>query len=153
MQSMSLQAAPHEQVILRKLVWVGPLTIVMVALANLVIRALAVAFFGVPAGFGYLQAPVVITGTLVYLLLALLAFVLVGRFARRPILFYRILAAIALVLSFATPILALSGALAAPGMDLHIFWTMIVMHVTSAVITVSLLTTLTPGREGITSHR
>ena len=56
--------------------------------------------------------------------------------------FYRILALAALFVSFLNPIMALAGQLPAPGMNLHIFWTMIVMHTVTATITVSFLTTL-----------
>jgi hypothetical protein len=127
---------------LRKLVWVGPLTIVVATLVNLVIRSIAVTFFGVADGFTYLQAPFVIGSTVIFLALALVAFILVGRFARRPVGFYRMLAVFALFVSFLNPIMALAGLFPAPGMDLSIFWTMIVMHTVTALITVSLLTTL-----------
>ena len=129
-------------VALHKLVWVGPLTIGIATLVNLAIRTLAVAFFGVPAGFTYLQAPFVIGSTVVFLVPALVAFILVGRFARRPVGFYRVLALVALFISFLNPVMALAGLFPAPGMNLHIFWTMIVMHTVTALITVSLLTTL-----------
>ena len=89
-----------------------------------------------------MQAPFVIGSTVVFLLLALVAFILVGRFARRPVGFYRILTLVALFVSFLNPIMALAGLYPAPGMNLHIFWTMIVMHCASALLTVSLLTTL-----------
>lgn len=126
----------------RKLLWVGPLTIIAASLVNLVIRTIAVAFFGVPDSFTYLQAPFVVGSTVVFLLLALAAFVLAARFARSPVRFYRILALVALFVSFLNPILALAGLFPAPGMNLHIFWTMIVMHTVTAIITVSVLTTL-----------
>jgi Family of unknown function (DUF6069) len=126
---------------LRKLAWVGPLTVLVAVLINLVIRTIAVAFFGVPDGFTYLQAPFVIGSTVVFLALALLAFVLVGRKASRPVHFYRILALVALVVSFLNPVMALAGMFPAPGMNLPIFWTMIVMHIVTAAITVSILTT------------
>jgi hypothetical protein len=129
-------------VALRKLVWVGPLTIAVAALVNLLIRTIAVAFFGVADGFTYLQVPFVIGSTVVFLVLALVAFILVGRFARRPVQFYRVLALVALVVSFLNPVMALAGLFPAPGMNLHIFWTMIVMHTVTALITVSLLTRL-----------
>jgi hypothetical protein len=74
------------------------------------------------------------------LVLALVAFILVGRFARRPVGFYRILALVALLISFLNPVMALVGLFPAPGMSLNIFWTMIVMHTVTALITVSLLT-------------
>ena len=133
----------REQVAVRKLWWVGPLTIISAALANLIVRAIAVAFFGVPGTFQYFQAAYVIGSTIIYLLLALIAFVLVSRFARRPIRFYRVLALVALLVSFLIPVMALGGLLPIPGMNAHIFWTMIVMHIVSAVIVVGLLTTLT----------
>ena len=142
MESTTFRPTPREGFALRKLVWIGPLTIVVAALVNLVIRTIAVAFFGVPDGFTYLQAPFVIGSTLIFLLLALVAFVLVGRFARRPVRFYRLLALVALFVSFLNPIMALAGLFPAPGMNLHIFWTMIVMHTLTAMIAVSLLTTL-----------
>jgi hypothetical protein len=142
MASTSTRPTSQQGVALRKLVWVGPLTIVIAALVNLVIRTIAVAFFGVPAGFTYLQAPFVIGSTVVFLVLALVAFILVGRFTRRPVSFYRILALVALFVSFLNPVMALAGLFPAPGMNLHIFWTMIVMHTVTAIITVSMLTGL-----------
>jgi len=132
----------REQVASRKLWWVGPLTIISAALANSLIRAIAVAFFGVPGTFRYFQAAYVIGSTIMYLLLALIGFALVSRFARRPIRFYRVLALTALLVSFLIPAMALGGLLPIPGMNVPIFWTMIVMHVVSAVIVVGLLTTL-----------
>ena len=132
----------REQVALRKLIWVGPLTIVFTVIVNLIIRSIAVSIFGVPETFQYLQAPYVIGSTIVFLLVALLAFVLVNRFARRPIRFYRILAFVVLCISFLSPVMALVGLFPAPGMTLSIFWTMIVMHLVSAIIVVGLFTTL-----------
>ncbi len=142
MASTPTRPTSQEGFATRKLLWVGPLTIIVAALVNMVIRTIAVAFFGVPDGFTYLQAPFVIGSTVVFLLVALLAFVLVGRFARRPVRFYRILALVALFVSFLTPVMALTGLFPAPGMNLHIFWIMIVMHTVTAILTVSLLTTL-----------
>lgn len=133
----------REQLAPRKLFWVGPLTIIIAAIANLVVRTIAVAFFGVPETFQYLQAPYIIGSTIIFLLVALLVFMLVSRFAQRPIRFYRILALIVLCVSFLSPVMALVGVFPASGMNMHIFWTMIVMHIVSAVIVVGLLTTMT----------
>ena len=133
----------REHVALRKLIWVGPLTIVSTVIVNLIIRSIAVSSFGVPETFQYVQAPYVIGSTIVFVLVALLAFVLVNRFARRPIQFYRILAFVVLCISFLSPVMALVGLFPAPGMTLSIFWTMIVMHTVSAIIVVGLFTTLT----------
>jgi hypothetical protein len=133
----------REHVALRKLIWVGPLTIVSAVIVNLVIRSIAVSAFGVAETFQYLQTPSIIGSTIVFLLVALLAFALVGRFARRPIRFYRILAFVVLCVSFLSPVMALVGLLPAPGMTLSIFWAMIAMHLVSAIIVVALFTTLT----------
>jgi hypothetical protein len=133
----------REQVALRKLIWVGPLTIVSTVIVNLIIRSIAVSSFGVPETFQYVEAPYVIGSTIVFELVALLVFELVNRFARRPIQFYRILAFVVLCISFLSPVMALVGLFPAPGMTLSIFWTMIVMHIVSAIIVVGLFTTLT----------
>jgi hypothetical protein len=125
----------------RKLLWVGPLIIIVAAISNLAIRAIATTFFGVSEGFSYFQPYYVIGSTIVYLSLAFLVFVLIGRASQHPVQVYRMLALVALGVSFLSPMLALAGLFPAPGMNLHIFWTMIVMHTVTAIITVSLLTT------------
>lgn len=143
MVSTSTRPTPQERVAIRKLVWVGPLTIVLAVLVNLVVRSFAVSFFGVSSSFPYLQAPVIIITTVIFLVLALLVLVLVGRVSNHPVRSFRILGSIALVVSFLNPLLQLAGHwLPATGMNLPIFWTMIVMHCASALITISLLTTL-----------
>jgi hypothetical protein len=133
----------REHVALHKLLWVGPLTLVTTIIANLIIRTISVAIFGIPETFQYLQASYIIGSTTFFVLLALLAFVMVNRFARHPIRFYRILAFVVLCVSFLSPVMALIGLFPAPGMTLSIFWTMITMHCVSAVVIVGLLTTLT----------
>jgi len=132
----------QERVAWRKLLWVAPLTIVITAIANSIIRAIAVALLGVPETFQYLQVQYVIGSTIIFLLVALLAFVLVGRSARRPIQFIRVLALVCLCISFLSPVMTLTGLLPAPGMSLSIFWAMIAMHIVSAVIVIGLFTTL-----------
>src|SRR5690242_4131635 len=100
----------RDRVSARKLIWVGPLTIVATAIVNLLIRTVAVASFGVAESFQYLQAGSVIGSSVVFVLLALLALWLVNRLTRRPIQFYRILALVALVVSYLLPLMALVGA-------------------------------------------
>src|SRR5258708_3313238 len=137
MVSSSTRSTPQERVATRKLVWVGPLSIVLAVVVNLVVRSFAVSFFGVASSFLYLQAPVIIITTVVFLMLALLAFVLVGRVSRHPVRTFRIVAGVALLFSFLNPFLQLAGHwLPATGMNLRIFWTMIVMHIVSALIAV-----------------
>jgi hypothetical protein len=146
MASTTHRSISQQGFALRKLLWVGPLTIVVAAVINMALRSIAVSFFGVWDGFLYFQPSYVIGGTVIYLLLALLAFVVVGRLARHPVSVYRIVALVALCVSFLTPVMALTGLFPASGMNLHIFWTMLVMHVVSAIIAVALLTTLAAER-------
>src|SRR5215475_14473459 len=127
----------QERVATRKLMWVGPLMIVLAVLVNLVVRLLAVSFFGVSSSFLYLQVPVISITTVVFLALALLVFVLVGRVSNHPVRSFWIVGGIALVVSFLNPLLQLAGHwLPATGMNLPIFWTMIVMHCLSALIAI-----------------
>jgi hypothetical protein len=127
MASITTHSPSKPRVAFGKLLWVGPLSIGVAVLADLLVRTVAIAFFGV---------------------LATLAFALVARFARRPVRLYRILASIALLASLLLPIMALSGQFPAPGMNLHIFWTMVVMHCVAALIMVSLLTQLSVTSNG-----
>ncbi|HYX48822.1 MAG TPA: DUF6069 family protein [Ktedonobacteraceae bacterium] len=138
----------RKPVALHKLFWVGPLTIVSAVLANLIIRSIAISIFGIPETFQYLQSSTVIGSTVIFVLLALLAFVLVSHFARRPIQFYRMLALVVLGISFLSPVMALLGLFPVPGMTLSIFWTMIAMHIVSAIIVIGLVTTLVGEQAG-----
>lgn len=151
MVSTSTRLTSREKVATRKLRWVGPLMIVVAVLANLIVRLLALSLFDVAASFLYLQIPVVTITTIVFLLLALLAFVLVGRASHHPVRIYWIVAGVALLLSFLNPLLV-GWWLPATGMNLSIFWTMIIMHIVSALITASLLTTLAIERTRPTGH-
>ncbi len=62
-------------------------------------------------------------------------FTIVALLARRPIRTFRIVAAVVLVLSFATP-------LTIPGAPLSMILTLELMHVVAAVVIVGMLTTL-----------
>jgi Family of unknown function (DUF6069) len=147
MAPITTHAPSKPRVAFGKLLWVGPLSIGVAVLADLLVRTVAIAFFGVPEGFVSLQAPFLIGSIAFFGVLATLVFALVARFARRPVRLYRLLASIALLASLLLPILALSGQFPAPGMTLHIFWTMIVMHCVAALILVSLLTRLALTRQ------
>ena len=139
MASITTHSPSKSKVAFGKLFWVGPLSIGVTVGADLLVRTFATTFFGVPERFVYLQAPFLM-GQAPFLMGSMVFFgVLVVRFARRPVRLDCILAGIALLVSFLNPIMALSGLFSAPGMNLHIFWTMIVMHCVAALIMVSLL--------------
>jgi hypothetical protein len=143
MISSCTRSTLYERVAVGRLIWVGPLTITLAVAVNLIVRSLAVTFFGVSASFPYLQVPVIVITTLVFLVVALLVFVLIGRVSEHPVRTFRIVGSLALLLSFLNPVLQLAGHwLPATGMNLSSFWAMIVMHLASALITIILFTTL-----------
>ena len=131
----------QQQLSLSALFWVGPLTILACLSANAIVRTIAVTFFGVSASFQPLQLPTIIGSTVVYLLLAITAFLLVSRMSERPVRSYRILASVCLLLSLLFPLMALAGVFPTPGMNGQIFWSMIAMHIFSAAIVITLLPT------------
>lgn len=92
------------------LFWVGPLAILACLSANIIVRTIAVTFLGVSVSFQPLQLPTIIGSTVVYLLLAIAAFLVVSRMSKQPIRSYRILASACLLLSLLFPLMALTGA-------------------------------------------
>lgn len=142
MASITTHSPAKPRVACGKLSWVGLLSIGAAVLVDLLVRAVAIAFFGVPNRFVYVQAPFLIGSITFVGALATRIFAPVARFARRPVRLYCLLASIALLVSFLNPIMALSELFPAPGMNLHIFWVMIVMHCAAALIIVSLLSRL-----------
>ena len=138
--SVSTAPAQTERVALRRLLWVGPLAIVLAVAANIVIRAIALALFAISPAFpplGFMGIAIVFT--IVGVLGAVIVFALVGRFARRPIRLFWIVATVALLLSFVPDFLL---AARMPGASVLAVGTLMVMHVVAAAISVGLLTTL-----------
>ncbi len=132
----------REQVAMRRLWWVGLLAIVASSGANLLVYAIAVGLFAGPREFPMLSPGSVITSTAVYLTFAVIAYAVVGRFARRPIWLFRRIAVVALLLSFIMPISAGAGMIVDAQADVATVLTLIIMHIVAAGISVSLLTTL-----------
>jgi len=129
----------RQQTSLRALSVTGALTLLGCLVVNILIRTIAVTFFGVSAAFAPLQLPTIIGSTIIYLLLAIAAFLLVSRMSSHPARVYRILAGCCLLISLLFPLAALTGVFPTPGMTTHIFWSMIAMHVLSAAIVIGLL--------------
>lgn len=114
--------------------------------ANLVIyfitSALGVSFDFMPEG---MPAPpffmAVIFATFVGVLAGTLLFSLMPRFSRRPVSTFRTVAIIALVLSFAQPLMLLTGILPGPSVGINTVLVLEIMHVVAGVIAIWLLTT------------
>ena len=128
---------PSERVSLKRLLWAGPLAIVLALIANGIVRAIALAVLDIPADFMPLQSPAFIFLTVVLLLGAIVTFAVIGRLSRRPVRTFQIVAAIVLVLSFLPDIgLLVSGA---PGATLPGVLTLMLMHVIAAGVVVGVL--------------
>ena len=126
---------------LKKLWWVGPLTVLAATVGVLIVRVLAVAILHpdpLPISLGWI-APTVFT--LVLCTGAVIVFALVGRFAKKPLRTYQIIAFVALVLSF-LPDVAYAGS-GMPGANWSSAIALMVMHVVAWAITVTLLARLT----------
>jgi hypothetical protein len=121
------------------LLWIGPLTILACICANSIVRFIAVMFLGVSAAFQPLQLPTIIVSTVVYLLLAIGALLLVSRMSARPVRAFRVLATVCLLVSLLFPLMAMTGIVPTPDMTVTIFWSMVAMHIISAIITIALL--------------
>lgn len=130
--------SPKQQLSWRRLFWAGPYTILICLGLNCLIRLAAVTD-GVPDAFQLLQLPAMTASTIVYLLLAIGALIVVSRMSAQPRRTYRILATICLLLSLLFPLMALIGILPIPGMTESIFWTMVAMHILSGAIAIMFL--------------
>jgi hypothetical protein len=145
--------AVQEKVAFKKLLWVGPLAIVASVIAVLIVRTIAVALLNPPPAFAPLGwgSPIFLTTVLVTG--SVITFALVGRFARRPIRTYQIIAVVVLIISFIPDILLLFGPPpgATPpaggpppmgGVTVPNVIALMIMHVTAWAVSVGILTRL-----------
>ncbi len=138
-----MQTTESERVPLGRLIWVALLAAIAAAVANVLVYFAGVAtgaislsvLFPSAAGESPLTVGMVVVISVVGAVGAAVVFALVGRFSRRPIRTFRIVAAGVLALSFVPP-------LTIPGAPLSMVLTMELMHVVAAFTIVGLLTTL-----------
>lgn len=141
MVSAASATAAEERVSGRRLLWVGPLTIIAAVVANQIVHFLAIALFNISPEFPPLQPGPPIAFTIMGVLGAVIVFAIIGRLSRRPIGLFRRIALVVLVLSFIPDIaLLLTGAM--PGTSLVAVGTLMLMHTVAWAITVWMLTTL-----------
>ena len=143
MASLTTSRVHSERIAASPLWWLGPLAAGASALGTVLVRAIAVAYFDVPADFESL-APMRVAGASVTGVLAgTLVLAALGRVTSRPIRLFQIIAGVVVVLYSAVPFLALHMAPSLfPGMTVQAAWTMEVMHLVAGAITVGLFTTL-----------
>jgi Family of unknown function (DUF6069) len=113
---------------LRDLLTRTAIAAVAAVVVNVLVRALALAVFDIPDDFEHIELRAVVLSTLVGVLAAAVVYALIARRARNPARTFTLVAAGALVVSFAAPI-SVEGDDTAVG-------TLMFMHVTTAVIVV-----------------
>jgi hypothetical protein len=128
----------------RRLWWVGLLAIIASVAANLLVRQIAVATLGISHEFeelsGISAIITIISFTAFGVLGAVIVFALLARFARRPILMFKRIAVVALVLSFVPDVLLLVASV--PGATAVSVGVLLSMHVVAWAISVGMLITL-----------
>jgi hypothetical protein len=141
MSTTTLSAYPNEQQPTGRIGRNGLLAIAVSLVANLILYYLALAIAPSVGDFAMLGPINVVASTILYLLVAIGAFILVNRYTSRPVRTYRIVAVIALLLSFIPPISAGLGGIPniAPASTATVI-TFILMHIISAAVTVWALT-------------
>ncbi|MFZ1042110.1 MAG: DUF6069 family protein [Anaerolineales bacterium] len=126
---------------LRKLWWVGPLTVLAAIVGVLIVRTIARLILQPPYAPGLAMLMIPILLTLVLCTAAVLVFALVGRFTKNPVRTYIIISFVFLVISFLPDIAAASMRMPGAGWPYSI--TLMIMHVVAGVITVLMLTRFT----------
>jgi hypothetical protein len=126
---------------LKKLWWVGPLTVLAAIIGVLIVRAIARVILPAPYAPGLEMIMIPIVLTLVLCVGAVIVFALVGRFAKNPIRTYVIISAVFLIISFLPDIAVVSAPFPGAGWAYSI--TLMIMHVVAGFITVYMLIKLT----------
>jgi Family of unknown function (DUF6069) len=129
-----------EQIAFKRLLWATPLAAIAAAVANTVVYLVASVLGAMPQDFvvqdyGPIALAPVVLSTLIGAAGAAMVFTAVTLLSRRPIQTFRLVTAVVLVLSFATP-------LTIPRAPLSMILTLELMHVVAAVIITGMLTAL-----------
>lgn len=130
--------------VIRKLVWVSPLAMLLSAVINLGLYAVAGGLFPEVTAWSGAGAGQIVGANIVYLLIGTVVFALVARFSRSPARHYLFLATVGLLLSLALPIGAGFGygAPGAPPASVATVLTLSLMHVVSYAISVPMFNRL-----------
>ncbi len=140
MEAVQSNHVQEERVAFKRLLWAGPLAAAVAAAANAFVYLVASVLGAMPQGVvvngqGPITLVVVATVSAQGALAGAVVYALVGWFAQRPVLVFRVVAAVTLVLSFAAPFTI-------PGAPIPMVLTLELMHVIAALVIVGTLTTL-----------
>jgi hypothetical protein len=134
-------ASTTSSIQLKKLWWVGPLTVLAAVIGVLIVRAIAMAILPPPYAPGLEVIMASISLTVVFCAAAVIVFALVARYAKNPVRTYVIISSIFLVISFLPDIAVVSMPIPGAGWPYSI--TLMIMHVVAGFITVYMLIRLT----------
>ncbi|MEE8129088.1 MAG: DUF6069 family protein [Vicinamibacterales bacterium] len=127
----------------RRLLWVGLQTILASVVGTLAVRAVALALLDIPPEFPPLAGPgPTVFFTVVGVFSGVVVFAVIRRFATQPIRLFRIVAAVALLVSLLPDLQLLNDAASStfPGASVLAVGTLMVQHVVAAAIVVWMLT-------------
>jgi uncharacterized membrane protein YozB (DUF420 family) len=117
------------------------LAVVAAVVANVLLRAVAIAVFDIPDAFEHLALRAVVISTAVGVLAAGVVYALIARRARDPDRTFTIVAVVALLLSLLAPLsVGLEDPPEYPGTDAGSIGTMMAMHAVAAAIAIAALT-------------
>jgi len=125
----------------RKVWWVGPLTVLAAVIGVLIVRSIAMTILAQPYGPGLEMILISILLTVILCTAAVVVFALVARFTKNPVRTYLIISSVFLVISFLPDIAAASAPF--PGAGWAYAITLMIMHVVAGFITVYMLIKLT----------
>jgi hypothetical protein len=131
---------------LKKLWWVGPLTVFSAVIGVLIVRAIAMAILPPPYAPGLAMIMIPIVLTVVFCTGAVIVFALVGRFAKNPVRTFIIISVVFLFISFIPDLLVASMGASMPGATWGYAITLMIMHVVAGFITVFMLIKLTAAK-------
>ena len=126
---------------IKKLWWVGPVTVLSAIIGVLIVRAIAMLILQPPYAPGLAMIMLPITLTLILCMGGVIVYALVGRFAKHPVRTYTIIASVFLVISFLPDITVASAPFPGAGWPYSI--TLMIMHVVAGFTTVYMLIKLT----------
>lgn len=141
LSSSTLDAKPSERIVTSRIWRIGLLAAVVAVIVNMIVYAIAVNVFDISSAFMPLRnvvSPIIFSA--LGAIGATAAFALIARRAMRPIRRFRLIALVVLLVSLLSPIFGTSSM---PGVSAAAVVTLMLMHVTTAAISVGLLTTRT----------
>jgi hypothetical protein len=126
---------------IKKLWWVGPLTVLAAVIGVLIVRNIAMAMLPPPYAPGLAMILIPIVLTVILCTAAVVVYALVARFTKNPVRTYVTISSVFLVISFLPDIAAVSAPMPGAGWPYSI--TLMIMHVIAGFITVYMLIKLT----------